>query len=104
MAIGTKLKLMDFFLTSILRVKEPTVNLSKAYDIVSRITDTKGTEINVAETKRVLAAYHAVLSTLPHSEALAIVSKGILEAEKARSKATQSLVRSAKREVRKASK
>ncbi len=58
------------------------MKLGDAYNIVSRMTDTVGQAIDVTETKRVLAVYHAFLASLSPSEAMDIVSKGVAEAEK----------------------
>lgn len=58
------------------------VNLSDFYNKVSRGVDTKGTKINVAETKRVIASFFTELSKLKIEEAMAIQSKGIAIARK----------------------
>lgn len=77
------------------------MKLRQAYDIISRLTDTLGQQINVSETKRVLAVYHSMLAELPASEALSIVSQGIAEAEKKKSKAQDTLRRRIKSAIKK---
>lgn len=57
------------------------MNLTQFYDEVSRRTDTGGTKINVAETKRVLSEAFIVLSTMPAGEVLALLAKGVQKAE-----------------------
>ena len=64
------------------------MNLTDYYNTVSRRTDTKGTQINVAETKRVMSEAFVVLAAMPSAEAFAIVAKGIAKANtKAKAKA-----------------
>lgn len=58
------------------------MNLTDFYNEVSRQTDTKGTAINVAETKRVLACAFAVLQSLSCAEATNLVAKGLAAAAK----------------------
>lgn len=78
------------------------MKLRQTYDIISRLTDTLGQEINVSETKRVLAVYHSLLAELPTSEAFSIVGQGIAEAEKKKSKAQDALRRKIKAAIKKA--
>lgn len=56
------------------------MNLSEFYNQVSRNTDTTGTAINVAESKRVLSEAFKVLASLETGEALDIMSKGVKKA------------------------
>ena len=53
------------------------MNLNDLYNEVSRRTDTKGTKINVAETKRVLASLFSVLAELCPRQAFSLLSKGL---------------------------
>lgn len=53
------------------------MKLSDFYNEVSRRTDTKGTRINVAETKRVLSEAFAMLGELGSDEATAVIASGI---------------------------
>lgn len=56
--------------------------MNEFYNEVSRRTDTGGTQINVAETKRVLAIAFQVLAEMSTKDALDIVAKGIAKATK----------------------
>jgi hypothetical protein len=56
--------------------------LSEIYEEVSQLTETKGTKINAAETRRVISAYHIVLANLDSDQAFQIVGKGIANARK----------------------
>ena len=58
------------------------MKLSDFYNEVSRKTDTKGTAINVAETKRVLATAFDLLAELPAADAADVVAKGLAAAMK----------------------
>jgi len=53
------------------------MTLTELYNEVSRRADTKGTKINVAETKRVLSEMFYVLSELHTDEAIAVVAAGL---------------------------
>lgn len=53
------------------------MTLTELYNEVSRRVDTKGTKINVAETKRVLSEMFCVLSDLNTDEAVAVVAAGL---------------------------
>lgn len=53
------------------------MNLNEFYNHVSRLTDTAGSKINVAETKRVLAVAFQELSEMPSPEAADLISKGL---------------------------
>ena len=53
------------------------MTLTELYNEVSRRVDTKGTKINVAETKRVLSEMFCVLSDLSTDEAVAVVAAGL---------------------------
>lgn len=77
------------------------LSLSALYNVVSRISNTSGTAINVSETKRVIACLNAVLSTLPTSDAMELVAKGIRQVESGKSKTIQNKIKAAKREVKK---
>lgn len=56
--------------------------MNEFYNEVSRRTDTGGTQINVAETKRVLAIAFQVLAEMTTEDALDIVAKGVAKAAK----------------------
>lgn len=58
--------------------KKPTLN--QIYNEVSRRSDTNGTKINVAETRRVLSEFFIVLSRLTLDDALHIVRQGLSRA------------------------
>ncbi|EMI51937.1 hypothetical protein [Rhodopirellula sallentina] len=58
--------------------KAPTLN--DIYNEVARKADTDGLEINVAETKRVLACFFDVLEDYKPAEAFDIVAKGLKRA------------------------
>jgi hypothetical protein len=58
--------------------------LTELYNEVSRRTDTDGTQINVSETKRVLACFFDLLEDLTACEAAEIVAKGLQSAKKRR--------------------
>ena len=51
------------------------VNKNDVYNEVSRRTDTKGTAISVAETKRVIKAYHDYLLSLSWEDRVRYVIK-----------------------------
>ena len=53
------------------------MNLNQFYNHVSRLTDTAGSQINVAETKRVLAVAFQEMAKMPAAEAADIISKGL---------------------------
>jgi hypothetical protein len=56
------------------------VNLNKLYDKVARRADTEGLQINVAETKRVIACFFDVLEEYSANDALQIIAKGVKRA------------------------
>jgi hypothetical protein len=56
------------------------MTLTEFYNEVSRRTDTNGTKINVAETKRCLSEAFLVLSKMSTGEALDLMAKGIKKA------------------------
>ncbi|MCA8989014.1 MAG: hypothetical protein KDA78_15320 [Planctomycetaceae bacterium] len=62
------------------------MKLNDFYNEVSRHTDTAKTQINAAETKRVLAVMFDLLSKMDANEALDTLSKGIAQAAKKRTK------------------
>ena len=53
------------------------MKLTDFYNEVSRRTDTRGTKINVAETKRCISEAFNLLAELPSEEAFAFVSSGL---------------------------
>lgn len=53
------------------------MNLSEFYNEVSRRADTGKTQINVAETKRVLSEAFIVLSQMSAAEATGLIAKGV---------------------------
>ena len=53
------------------------MTLTELYNEVSRRSDTRGTKINVAETKRVLSEMFGVLAELDADEAVAVVAAGL---------------------------
>ena len=53
------------------------MNLNDFYNQVSRLTDTAGSQINVAETKRVLAVAFQELARMTTADSAAIISKGL---------------------------
>ena len=53
------------------------MKLTDLYNEVSRRSDTKGTKINVSETKRVLSELFCVLSELPTDEAVSVIASGM---------------------------
>jgi len=53
------------------------MTLTELYNEVSRRVDTRGTKINVAETKRVLSEMFCVLYDLTTDEAVAVVAAGL---------------------------
>lgn len=53
------------------------MNLTNFYNEVSRRTDTRGTKINVAETKRCLSEAFNLLAELPSEEAFLLVANGL---------------------------
>lgn len=55
-------------------------NLNDIYNQVARKADTDGLEINVAETKRVLACFFDVLEDYKPAEAFDLVAKGLKRA------------------------
>ncbi len=57
------------------------VTLTSVYNEVAGKADTAGLQINVAETKRVLATFFDVLEDLPPAEAFDIVAKGLKQAK-----------------------
>lgn len=60
-------------------IRKP-ISLTEFYNIISRRTDTSGTQINVAETKRVLSEMFILLDELGTSEALAVIARGVQKA------------------------
>lgn len=60
------------------------MTLRQFYNRVSRITDTKGTKINVAVTDRVLACYFDELSRLSPADAAAVQARGLRLAQQRR--------------------
>lgn len=60
------------------------MTLTEIYNEVSRMADTKGTQINVAETKRVLATFFDVLEDCTALEAAQIINAGLSAASKRR--------------------
>ena len=62
------------------------MNLTEFYNHVSRKVDTKGTEINVATTKRVLSIAFDVLAEMNATEAADTIAKGLARATKTQSK------------------
>jgi len=60
------------------------MNLSEFYNEIARRADTAGTEINVAEVKRVLAVMFDVLEDLKPAEAFEVIAKGLASAGKRR--------------------
>jgi len=58
------------------------MKLSEFYNEVSRLTDTAKTQINVAETKRVLACAFDVLVSLDSDDMADTVAKGLAAAKK----------------------
>ena len=77
------------------------MNLKQFSEVVSKIADTEGTGISVAEVSRVQSCFFAVFSCLPASEANALFAKGLERAEKANSEATKKAVKAAKRQLKK---
>ena len=55
---------------------------SEIYDLVSQITEAKGTRISPAEVRRVIAAYHTYLASIDSNRAFSIISRGISTARK----------------------
>ena len=53
------------------------MTLTDFYNEVSRRTDTKGTKINVAETKRVLSEAFNLLASLPTEDAFSLIGSGL---------------------------
>ncbi len=53
------------------------MNLNQFYNEVSRHTDTAGSQINVTETKRVLAVAFQHLAHMPAAQCADIISKGL---------------------------
>jgi hypothetical protein len=62
------------------KAKRPAYSLNDIYDKVSRKAGTKGTQINVAETKRALACFFDVLEDYSPAEAFDFVAKGLKRA------------------------
>ncbi len=69
-------------------------------NVVSRTTDTTGTEINVADTKRVATAIFSALSQLTLTEALKLISDGTKSASQKRNEELSARI---KRELKKLS-
>ena len=65
------------------------MNLNEFYNHISRLTDTAGSKINVAETKRVLAVAFQELSQRPAPEAADLISKGLAAGAKAKASSTK---------------
>ena len=55
-------------------------SLAELYNQVASRADTAGTQINVAETKRVLACFFDVLEDYPPAVAFDLVAKGLKRA------------------------
>jgi hypothetical protein len=53
------------------------MTLTDFYNEVSRRTDTRGTKINVAETKRCISEAFNLLAEMPSEEAFALVASGL---------------------------
>jgi hypothetical protein len=62
------------------RKKATPFSLGEIYDEVARRADTAGLEINVAETKRVLACLFDVLETRSAAEVSEFIAKGLKRA------------------------
>ncbi|MFN3160934.1 MAG: hypothetical protein ACE37I_16580 [Rubinisphaera brasiliensis] len=62
------------------------MKLTDFYNEVSRLVDTDKTQINAAETKRVLAVAFDLLSQMDAAELADTVSKGLTAAKKKRMK------------------
>lgn len=62
------------------------MKLTDFYNEVSRLVDTDKTQINAAETKRVLAVAFDLLSQMDAAELADTVSKGLTSAKKKRMK------------------
>ena len=58
------------------------MNINDFYNEVSRKVDTEKTQINAAETKRVLSEAFKILAAMPTAEAFDIISKSISNAAK----------------------
>ena len=58
------------------------MKLSDFYNEVSRLTDTDKTQINAAETKRVLAVAFDLLAKMDATEMADTLSKGLSQAKK----------------------
>ena len=58
------------------------MNINDFYNEVSRKVDTEKTQINAAETKRVLSEAFKILAAMPTAEAFDIISKSISHAAK----------------------
>lgn len=58
------------------------MTLTELYNEISQTTDTDKTEINVAETKRVLAVAFTVLARHDTAEVLDVIAKGLVVAKK----------------------
>ena len=57
--------------------KSTGVSLRDIYNEVARRADTEGLEINVAETKRVLACFFDVLENQAPADAFYFIAKGL---------------------------
>lgn len=57
-------------------------SLTDTYNKVAALADTEGLELNVAQTKRVLACLFDVLEKYPTADAFDFVSKGLKRAAK----------------------
>ena len=58
------------------------MNLSQFYDAVSRKVDTDKTQINSAETKRVLSEAFKVLAKMNNATMLEVIARGVAHAAK----------------------
>lgn len=58
------------------------MTLSEFYNEVSRRTDTAGTAINIAETKRVLSEAFLLLQSYDAATVLDLIAKGLAAARK----------------------
>ena len=64
--------------------KEQTMDLNELYNRIAAKADTAGTQINAAETRRVLATFFDVLEDLSVFEATEVISRGLKEARERR--------------------
>lgn len=74
-------------------LKERTMNLNDFYNEVSRRTDTPGTAISVADTRRVLSEAFGYLAELDSVEASQVLSRGLAAARTKAAKRETSVVK-----------